>query len=226
MFFEVKLPGGPAHFSPTMRTLLVVTAVLLLGCRAREAAPAAPLPNLPVPEVPAQSKWVIDPENSSASFVARHVFTNVRGMMHQPTGAVTLDDATPANSSASATLAVRTIDTGVPERDTHLQSADFFDAARFPTITFASTRFAPASGGGFTVTGTLTMHGVSKPVTLAVTLSPPFNHAGGIRRGLEATTRVNRRDFGIAWDFPGEGTGVVVGDEVNVTIDLELVLQR
>ena len=209
-----------------MRTLLVVTAVLLLGCRAREAAPAAPFPNLPVPEVPAQSKWVIDPENSSASFVARHVFTNVRGMIHHPTGALALDEATPANSSVTATLPVGTIDTGVEERDTHLKSADFFDAARFPDLTFSSTGFALASGGGFTVTGALTLHGVSRPVTLAVTLSPPFNHAGGIRRGLEATTRVNRRDFGIAWDFPGEGTGVVVGDEVNVTIDLELVLQR
>jgi len=81
-----------------------------------------------------------------------------------------------------------------------------------------------SSGTAFTVAGNLTLHGVTKPATLAVTVSPPFNHAGGIRRSVEASTSVNRRDFGLLWDFPGEGSGVVVGDIIKISIDAELVL--
>jgi len=212
-----------------MRTLI---AVLLLAsaCSSKESAsasaqkPALTGPQVPAPAIPAHSKWSIDSENSSASFVCKHVFSNVRGMIHQPSGTVVLDEANPASSSVNATLAVGTIGTGVPERDTHLKSADFFDAAQFPNITFVSKTFSAASGS-FTVSGDLTMHGVTKPVTLNVVASQPFNHVGGIRRGIEATTTVNRRDFGVLWDFPGEGTGVVVGDTIQITIDLELVLE-
>ena len=102
---------------------------------------------------------------------------------------------------------------------------DFFDMARYPLITFVSTSFSKSSATAYSVVGNLTMHGVTKPVTLAVTASPPFNHAGSIRRGIEATTSVNRRDFGLVWDFPGEGPGAVVGDSIKITIDAELVLQ-
>jgi polyisoprenoid-binding protein YceI len=158
-------------------------------------------------------------------FVCKHVFTNVRGMFHKPSGTVLLDEATPANSKVTATIDVNTISTGVEERDTHLKSPDFFDAARYPKITFVSTGFTRSSATAYAVTGELTMHGVTKPVTLAVTAPPAFNHAGGIRRGIEATTSVNRKDFGLRWDFPGEGAGVVVGDNIKITIDAELVLQ-
>jgi polyisoprenoid-binding protein YceI len=153
------------------------------------------------------------------------VFSNVRGMFQQPSGTVTLDEATPANSTINATIKVNSITTGVEERDTHLKSSDFFDVAKYPVITFASTGFSKSSATSYSVTGNLTMHGVTKPVTLAVTAPPPFNHAGGIRRGIEATTSVNRRDFGLLWDFPGEGTGIVVGDNITITIDAELVLR-
>jgi polyisoprenoid-binding protein YceI len=211
-----------------MRTLI---AVLLLAsaCSSKDSStsvqkPALTGPQVPAPAIPARSKWVIDSENSSANFVCKHVFSNVRGMIHQPSGTVVLDEANPAKSSVNATLAMGTIDTGVPERDTHLKSADFFDAAQFPNITFVSKSFSGATGA-FTVTGDLTMHGVTKSVTLSVVVSQPFNHAGGVRRGLEATTTVNRRDFGVLWDFPGEGTGVVVGDTILITIDFELVLE-
>ena len=115
--------------------------------------------------------------------------------------------------------------TGVAERDAHLKSPDFFDVAKYPTITFVSTEVSRSSATSYSVTGNLTMHGVTKPVTLAVTASPPFNHAGGIRRSVEATTSVNRKDFGLRWEFPGEGPGVVVGDTIQITIDAELVLQ-
>ena len=146
-------------------------------------------------------------------------------MFSMPTGTVSLDEVTPANSRISAAIDVNSITTGVEERDTHLKGADFFDVARYPAITFVSTSVGRSSATSYSVTGNLTMHGVTRPVTLAVTASPPFNHAGGIRRGIEATTSVNRKDFGLRWEFPGEGAGVVVGDTIQITINAELVLQ-
>lgn len=158
-------------------------------------------------------------------FVCKHVFTNVRGMFQRPSGSVTFDQATAANSKVTATIDVSTITTGVEERDTHLKSPDFFDAATYPLATFVSTGWTKSSATSYAVMGNLTMHGVTKPVTLAVTASAPFNHAGGIRRGIEATTTVNRKDFGLRWEYPGEGPGMVVGDNIQLTIDAELVLQ-
>ena len=178
-----------------------------------------------MPAVPAVSRWELDPENSSVSFVCKHVRSNVRGMFPQPAGTVILDDATPANSRITATIDPSRVTTGVDERDTHLTSADFFDVARFPTITFVSSGVTRSSPTSYAVTGTVTIHGIARPVTLAVTAPPPFEHAGGVRRGIEATTSVNRKDFGLAWEFPGEGPGVVVGDTIEVVIDAELVLQ-
>jgi polyisoprenoid-binding protein YceI len=187
--------------------------------------PDTPAASLPVPAVPQTSKWELDPENSSAEFVCKHVFSKVRGMFAQPTGTVFLDEAAPANSKIQAAINVNAITTGVEERDTHLKSPDFFDVAKYPAITFVSTAVSRSSATSYAVTGNLTMHGVTKPVTLAVTASPPFNHAGGIRRGIEATASVNRKDFGLRWEFPGEGAGVVVGDHIQITINAELVLK-
>ncbi|MFO0758740.1 MAG: YceI family protein [Byssovorax sp.] len=189
------------------------------------AAVTGPVPPVPVVAVPKTSTWALDPENSSAEFVCRHVLSKVRGMFAQPSGTVVLDDATPANSRINATINVSSVSTGVEERDTHLKGPDFFDAAKYPTITFVSTGVSRSSASSYSVTGNLTMHGVTKPVTLAVTASAPFNHAGGTRRGVEATTTVNRKDFGLRWEFPGEGPGIVVGDDVQITINAELVLQ-
>jgi polyisoprenoid-binding protein YceI len=177
------------------------------------------------PAVPAVSKWVVDPENSSVGFVCKHVLSNVRGMFQQPSGTVTLDEATPANSKISAAVSASSITTGVEERDTHLKSAEFFDVTKYPKIAFVSSSVTKSSADAYSVTGNLTMHGVTRPVTLAVTASAPFMHAGGIRRGIEATTSVNRKDFGLVWEFPGEGPGIVVGDMIKVTIDAELMLQ-
>lgn len=153
------------------------------------------------------------------------MFTNVRGMFQKPSGAIVLDEATPANSKVNATIDVNSITTGVEERDTHLKGADFFDAAKYPTITFVSTGVTKSSDTSYAVTGNLTMHGVTKPATLTVTAPPAFKHAGGVRRGIEATLSVNRKDFGLRWEFPGEGAGVVVGDIIKITIDAEMVLQ-
>lgn len=186
---------------------------------------AIPGPDIPVPAIPQTSKWELDPENSSAAFVCRHVLSKVRGMFPKPAGTVLLDEANPANSQINATIDVNAITTGVEERDTHLKGPDFFDVSKYPAMTFVSTGVRRSSATLYLVTGHLTMHGVTKPVTLAVTASPPFNHAGGIRRGIEATASVNRKDFGLRWEFPGEGDGIVVGDIIQITINAELVLQ-
>jgi polyisoprenoid-binding protein YceI len=182
-----------------------------------------------VPALPQITKWELDPENSSVTFVCKHAnFTNVRGMFQKPSGTVVLDEAAPANSKVNATIDLKSITTGVEERDTHLKSPDFFDAATYPVITFVSTSFTKSSDTAYSVTGNLTMHGVTKPVTLAVTASPPFQHFGTIRRGIEATTSVNRQDFGVgvaAWNVPAESGGLLIGNSVEVTIDAELVLQ-
>ena len=218
-----------------MRTsVLAVSMLLSVGaCNSRDTTPTPVAPaepdqlslSVPVPAVPQTSKWELDPENSSAEFVCKHVFSKVRGMFAQPSGTVVLDEATPANSRINATIDVNSITTGVEERDTHLKSPDFFNVAEYPAITFVSTGVSRSNATSYSVTGNLTMHGVTRPVTLAVTASPPFPHAGGIRRGIEATTSVNRKDFGLRWEFPGEGAGVVVGDNIQITIDAELVLQ-
>lgn len=204
-------------------------SLALAACSAKPPQAANPAlsgpPNLPVPEVPARSRWALDPENSSVTFLCKHVFANVRGLFPQPVGTVTFDEADATHSEVQATVSVQAVSTGVQERDTHLQSPDFFDAARFPEATFRSTRVSPLTGGNFVVAGELTLHGVTRPVTLTAVASAPFQHAGGVRRGIEATTALNRRDFGLTWDFPGEGPGVVVGDLIQLTIDAELVLQ-
>lgn len=209
----------------TVITLLAVGACNSNDAATRPVASSSPDKQLPVPAVSSTSKWELDPENSSAQFVSKHVLSKVRGMFANPSGTVMLDEASPANSKITATIAVSSITTGVEERDTHLKSPDFFDVAKYPAITFVSTSVSKSSATSYSVTGDLTMHGVTKPVTLAVTASPPFNHAGGIRRGIEATTSVNRKDFGLAWEYPGEGPGIVVGDDIKITIDAELMLQ-
>ena len=209
--------------------LAVMTLLSLPVCSSRDTAAPRTASTGPdkasAPAVPQTSKWDLDPENSSVEFVCKHVLSHVRGMFKKPSGTVTFDEATPAHSNVSATIDASSISTGVEERDTHLKSADFFDVAKYPTITFVSSGVTRSGPTAYSVTGNLTMHGVTRPVTLAVTASAPFNHAGGIRRGVEATTSVNRKDFGLVWDYPGEGPGIVVGNDIKITIDAELVLQ-
>jgi len=216
-------------------SLVVIALLSGLACNSRDttaaastgagASTTAEAASPAAPAIPAVSKWIVDPENSSVGFVCKHVFTNVRGMFPLPSGTLTLDDATPANTKVNATLDPSLITTGVEERDTHLKGADFFDVAKYPTIAFVSSSVTKSSATSYSVSGDLTMHGVTKPVTMDLTASAPFMHAGGIRRGIAATMSVNRKDFGLAWDFPGEGAGVVVGDIIKITIDAELVLQ-
>ena len=170
--------------------------------------------------------WVVDPAHSSVAFEVKHMMiSTVRGQFREFDGTLEAAEDDPADSRVRGTAKVASIDTGSPDRDEHLKGPDFFDAARYPVITFVSDGFSKSSATSYSVRGKLTMHGVTRPVTLAVTAPPPFNHAGGTRRGIEATTSVNRKDFGLLWEFPGEGAGVVVGDSIKITIDAELVLQ-
>jgi polyisoprenoid-binding protein YceI len=236
------MKGGRAMKTSSRQAVLALIALLCVpACDSRETATARLTPteaaasaggstapaglSVPAPAVPQVSKWVLDPENSSVGFVCKHVLSSVRGMFPMPSGSVTLDEATPGNSRINATLDASLITTGVEERDTHLKSSDFFNVAEYPTIAFVSTNVTRSNASSYSAAGNLSMHGVTRPVTLAFTVSAPFEHAGGIRRGIEATTSVNRKDFGLVWEFPGEGPGVVVGDEIKVTIDAELVLQ-
>ena len=214
----------------TRRAVLAAIALLSLqACSSRDTATSRAAP--PDPEKPAApalaqtSKWTLDPENSSVGFVCKHVLSNVRGMFHKPSGTVELDEATPANSRLNATIDASSITTGVEERDAHLKGPDFFDVARYPVISFAASGFSKVGASSYSVTGNLTMHGVTRPVTLGVTASAPFQHGGAVRRAIEATTSVNRKDFGLVWDYPGEGPGIVVGNIIKITIDAELVLQ-
>jgi polyisoprenoid-binding protein YceI len=175
----------------------------------------------------AQSEtWTIDTPHSNAQFSVRHMMiSNVKGEFNKVTGTVELDEKDITLSKVEATIDVDTINTREPKRDAHLKSPDFFDAAKYPTITFKSSSVTKAADGRLKVTGDLTMHGVTKQVVLDVEpLSPPMKDRGGnLHAGTSATTRINRKDFGVNYNAALEAGGVVVGDEVTITIDVELV---
>jgi polyisoprenoid-binding protein YceI len=181
------------------------------------AAPAAAFPDA--------STWAIDPNHSQSMFTIRHlVITNVRGEFGKTTGMVTLDEKDIAKSRVEATIEVTTIDTRNADRDQHLRSPDFFDVAKHPAITFRSTKVEKAGEGVLRVTGDLTMRGVTRPVVLEVAGpgAEVKGMQGELRRAFSATARLNRRDFGLNWSKMVEA-GPVVGDEVKVEIEAELV---
>jgi polyisoprenoid-binding protein YceI len=171
------------------------------------------------------STWSIDPAHSHASFTVRHlIISNVRGDFAKTTGTVTLDEKDVTKSSVEATIDVTTIDTREPKRDEHLKSPDFFDVAKFPTITFKSTKVEKAGKGALKVTGDLTMHGVTKPVVLNVTgptaeIKDPW---GMTRRGISATAKLNRNDYGVSYNKVIEGGGAMVGNEITIELEVEL----
>ena len=191
----------------------------------RVFAVAAALFTAAAPSVEAQT-WTIDQAHSAAHFAVRHMMVStVRGDLGKITGTVSFDAKQPSAGSVEATIDVSGIDTREPGRDKHLKSADFFDAEKFPTMTFKSKRIEPAAGGGYKVTGDLTMKGVTKEVVLDVEpLRPAIkDQRGATRTGTAATTTLNRQDFGISWSRSLDGGGLVVSDEVAVTIDVELI---
>jgi len=180
-------------------------------------------PTLAVAET---STWSIDQAHSRAGFTVRHMLvSNVRGEFGTLSGTVTLDDKDVTRSRVEASIDASTIDTREPKRDAHLKSPDFFDVAKHPTITFRSTKVERDGKDGLKVTGDLTMRGVTKPVVLSVSgLTPEVKDPmGKARRGASASTRLDRFDYGVAWSKVLEGGGAVVGRDVTVDLEVELI---
>ena len=174
-----------------------------------------------------RTTWAIDPVHSSVEFAVRHLMiTTVKGRFADVQGTVVLDDATPSGSSAEITIRASSIDTREPQRDAHLRSADFFDAEKFPTLTFRSTSVREWQDEGFTLIGDLTIHGVTREVALDVTSEGRTKDPwGGERAGFTATTKIKRSDFGLTWNQLLETGGLAVSDDVKIALDVQLVLK-
>lgn len=167
--------------------------------------------------------YQIDPKHSAARFKVRHMMiANVGGEFNTVSGTIDFDQAKPDQARVDASIDANSLHLGDPQRDAHVKGADFFDVAQFPTITFKSSKVA-AAGSGYKVTGDLTLHGVTKPVTLTVdAVSPEVTDPWSLqRRGLSATTTINRKDFGMAWNAPAGG-GVMLSENVEITLDIEM----
>jgi polyisoprenoid-binding protein YceI len=170
--------------------------------------------------------WNIDPAHSAAEFKVRHMMiSNVKGTIKGITGTLTEHATDSTLSSVEATVDVSTIHTGEVQRDGHLKSADFFEVEKHPTMTFKSTKVVPKGEGEYAVTGDLTMHGVTKPVTFAVEgpSAPGKDPWGNTRIGLTATAKVNRKDFGLNWNAALETGGILVGEDVHITLDVQFI---
>ena len=149
--------------------------------------------------------------------------SNVRGQFGKVSGTVEANESDPARSRIEAEIDPASIDTRIEKRDNHLRSPDFLDVAKYPKITFVSTKIEPAGTGRYKVSGDLTLHGVTRPVVLDVEGPTPEmkDPWGKTRAGAQATTKINRKDFGLTWNQALEAGGVAVGDEVTITIDVE-----
>jgi len=172
----------------------------------------------------AAGTWQIDPAHSLVEFAVRHLMiSTVKGRFGDVAGTIQIDGNDPAKSVVDVTINVASIDTREPQRDTHLRSADFFDADRFPTLRFRSTRVS-GGPGQLLVTGDLTIRDVTREVTLTVTPEGQGKDPwGGERAGYSAKTKINRSDFGLTWNQVLEAGGVVVGEEIKISIDVEFV---
>ena len=183
---------------------------------------------LSLPAGAATSEWKIDPQHSSAQFSVRHMaISTVRGAFSKVTGTILLDDSDITKSAVDVTIDASTVDTREPDRDKDLRSDKFFDVAHYPSITFKSKRVQQVATGKLKVTGDLTIHGTTKEVVLDVEgpTAPVKDPWGNVRAAVTATTKVNRQDFGVKWNATLDNGGVVVGDDVNITIDVEMIKQ-
>lgn len=171
--------------------------------------------------------YQIDPRHSSAEFGVTHLMiSTVRGEFHGVTGTVVVDDANIANSSVNVTIDATSVDTREPDRDKDLKSDRFLDAAKYPTITFKSTKVEKNADSSLKITGDLTIRGVTKTVVLTSTApKPAIKDPWGLQRtAVSASTKINRQDFGVSWNANLDGGGVVVGDQVNITLDVEMII--
>jgi polyisoprenoid-binding protein YceI len=170
--------------------------------------------------------WQIDPAHTNVEFSVRHMMiSNVKGQFQKTSGTVDVNGKDPTSAKIDATIDATSINTRVDKRDAHLKSHAFLDVDKFPTISFKSTRVEADGPGKWKVTGDLTLHGVTKPVVLEVegTGAPINDPMGNTRAGASATAKIKRSDFGLTWNQPLETGGVMVGDEVAISIDVEAI---
>jgi polyisoprenoid-binding protein YceI len=182
---------------------------------------------LSLPAFAGTTTYQIDPRHSSAQFAVTHLMiSTVRGEFHQVNGTITVDDGDISQSTVNVTIDATTVDTREPDRDKHLKSPDFFDVAKFPTITFKSTKVESAGPGKLKITGELAIHGVTKQVVLDATVpKPAIKDPWGLQRtAVSGSTKINRQDFGVAWNKSLDSGGVVVGDNVDINLDVEIVV--
>jgi polyisoprenoid-binding protein YceI len=180
-----------------------------------------------VPLLAGTTAYKIDPKHSDAQFAVTHLMiSTVRGEFHGINGTVVYDDADVSKSSVEVTIDATSVDTREPDRDKDLRSDHFFDTANHPTMTFRSTKVESAGPGKLKVTGELTIRGNTKPVVLEVSApKPPIKDPWGLQRtAISGTTKINRQDFGVSWNKTLDSGGVVVGDDVNITLDVEMIV--
>lgn len=194
----------------------------------RIAIAAAAAAVLSLPASAGTSTWKIDPQHSSAQFSVRHLaISTVRGAFSKVTGTIILDENDVTKSAVDVTIDVSTVDTREPNRDNDLRSDKFFDVAHYPSMTFKSRKVEQVAPGKLRVTGDLTIRGTTKEAVLDVDgpTAPVKDPWGNQRLAATATTKVNRQDFGVKWNATLDGGGVVVGDEVNIILDVEMIKQ-
>jgi polyisoprenoid-binding protein YceI len=173
------------------------------------------------------TKWQIDPQHSDAQFAVTHLMiSKVRGEFHGLKGTINLDDKDVTKSSVEVTIDANSVDTREPDRDKDLRSEKFFYVEKFPTLSFKSTKVEQGADGNLKVTGDLTIRGVTKQVVLDVTApKPAIKDPWGLQRtAFTATTKINRQDFGVAWNAKLDSGGVVVSDNVDITLDVEAII--
>jgi polyisoprenoid-binding protein YceI len=171
--------------------------------------------------------WTLDAVHSVAEFKVKHMMiSNVKGQFAGITGTLALDETDVTRSRIDASIDASTINTGNDQRDAHLRSVDFFDVERFSSLSFRSTRVARTDTHGLAVSGELTIHGVSREVVFAVEgpTAPEKDPWGNTRIGLSAEARINRRDFGLTWNAALETGGILVGEEVTITLDVQFIM--
>ncbi len=179
-----------------------------------------------IPTYVAAATWQVDPDHSSFQFKVRHMtVSNVRGEFKKVKGVVTMDDNDRSGLKVELTLDAASVNTDHAKRDDHLRSEDFFDVAKYPTITFVSKRVIPVDQNRLKVIGDLTLHGMTKEITVDVDGPTPEvrDPGGNLRRGATGTSKINRKDFGMVWHKVLDNGGLVVGDDVDIAVEVELV---
>jgi polyisoprenoid-binding protein YceI len=174
----------------------------------------------------AVSAWKIDPVHSAAEFKVKHMMiSNVRGQFTAVDGSLTLDESDITKSRVEASIDASSISTRDAQRDGHLKSADFFDVEKYPALNFRSSRVTSSADGNLAVVGDLTIHGVTREVVFAVEgpTAPRKDPWGNTRIGLSAATKINRKDYGLTWNAALETGGILVGEEVTITLDVQFI---